>query len=685
MLEGKVKSTRPALEACASCHTASTFVSFPIMKHRLPYFLVLSTFLFAAPVFGAQQTPSCADKSIVASAVRTTEDVQAFVQCAYEFVQEVGFEAARRAFHEDPQWRSGPTYISVSEVTPVPGAAHAFVFPPDGAREGTAWGPLVDEFGSDLIVEAHRVVSSFGEGWIYYSFTNPATGRDEPKASYEKGIDWDGTPASIGAGIYRNDLPGTCEPGEVHALGLAADPSNPRLAAFVRCAAMELESQGYFAVRALSSDPRWRSRSIYLFGLDTYGNTLFSGDPYSQWFGALAPELNAHREGAFGGRDVIAVGDAFGETFFYYTARNPATGRLQRKVTFVKRVVVYGLPILVGAGIYTDCPPGGCAVGADAVAAACETARQTLADFPAMRVQYGFYTDFNPVSYSVAPGAAAHRPRGYEPDLVAAVETLSRGRLSFTAVGIGNPFSGIWLKAAQEPYDMVGGGITALPERTRDAEGRPVIRFGVGHISFAQSLLVRATSAIDRHDDLTSEHRVGTYRGTTGEKRLLELTGIIDTAGFIRSGTRLLLADGRLLTAGEPDSESALRIAAGTGSAAIATRIRLTPAGDDQPEVLYFDSDGEQTGALLEGAVDALAGDEFGNRVTARDTPGLRVTAIAESNERGAFSYPDTRAGNALRRTMNAAISCLTANGTIGFGEWFDSGGTIFAQRARQP
>ena len=40
--------------------------------------------------------------------VRTTEDVQAFVQCAYEFVQEMGFEEARRAFHEDERWRSGP-------------------------------------------------------------------------------------------------------------------------------------------------------------------------------------------------------------------------------------------------------------------------------------------------------------------------------------------------------------------------------------------------------------------------------------------------------------------------------------------------------------------------------------------------------------------------------------------------
>ena len=141
---------------------------------------------------------------------------------------------------------------------------------------------------------------------------------------------------------------------EVHARGLEENPSNERLQEFVRCAAMEMESQGYFAVRALSSDPRWRNGSIYLFGLDTYGNTLFSGDPYSPWYGIIAPELNGHLDGPFGGRDVVSVGDAFGETFLYYSMRNPATGRLQRKVTFVKKVVVYGLPILVGAGYYLD-------------------------------------------------------------------------------------------------------------------------------------------------------------------------------------------------------------------------------------------------------------------------------------------------------------------------------------------
>ena len=326
-----------------------------MMKPSLSPLLLPLMLLCAAPqAFGADDSLSCADRSIVASAVRTTEDVQAFVQCAYEFVQEIGFEEARRAFHEDERWRSGPIYVFVDEVTTMRLDARAFIFPPDPSREGEPWGPLIDAFG-DYYEELYRVMSTVDEGWIYYAFRNPATDREEPKASYVKSMDWDGNPAAIGAGIYRRDFPGTCWREEVHAMGLEDDPSPERLQEFVRCAAMELESHGYFATRSLSADPRWRNGSIYVFGLDTYGYTLFSGDPYSnQWYSPIAPELNDYLDGPFGGRDVVSVGDAFGETFLYYSARNPSTGRLQRKVTFVKRVVAYGLPILIGSGYYLD-------------------------------------------------------------------------------------------------------------------------------------------------------------------------------------------------------------------------------------------------------------------------------------------------------------------------------------------
>ncbi len=320
-----------------------------MMKRSLcPLLIPLISMCVVSPTFVSAEVVTCADHSIVASAVRTPEDVQAFVQCAYEYVRAKGFGEARRAFHEDERWKHGPIYIFVSEVTPMTEMARAFVFPPDPSGEGEPWGLLIDVYGNDIIREVIRVVDSVGEGWIYYSITNPATGRDEPKNSYVKSIDWDGTPAAIGAGIYRRDIPGTCNSEEVNAMLLDSDPSNERLKEFVRCAAMELEMKGYFAINTLTTEPRWKHGSIYLFAIDTYGYTLFSGDPYSP--GSGVSEL----KGTVEEHDLVSVADAFGESFLYYTKRNPASAMEERKVTFVKRIVSFGLPILIGAGYYLD-------------------------------------------------------------------------------------------------------------------------------------------------------------------------------------------------------------------------------------------------------------------------------------------------------------------------------------------
>lgn len=317
--------------------------------------------LFVAPRgFVAAQTSVCDQHSVSAGAVRTPEEVEAFVNCAAEFVQEVGFKEAHRAFHEDERWRKGASYIFVSEHTPLFEQTLSLVFPPNRAREAIgATDPdpartrlLSDAFGNNYYQERYRILSLLGEGWIYYAFTNPSTGMEEPKASYVKLIDWDGIPAAIGSGIYRRDLPGTCRRAEVNAAVLGMDPSNRRLQEFVRCAAMEVEAMGYFASISLSADPRWRHDSIYVFGVDGNGNTLFSGDPYRRggWtLGGQDSELTSLAD-----RDDLSVAQAFGETFLYYMSRNPATGVEQRKVVFVKRVVIYGLPILIGSGYYSD-------------------------------------------------------------------------------------------------------------------------------------------------------------------------------------------------------------------------------------------------------------------------------------------------------------------------------------------
>ena len=181
------------------------------MRHHLcPFLIPLISMCAVLPMSGAAEAVSCADHSIAARAVRTQEDIEAFVQCAYEYVQEEGFEEARRAFNEDERWKSGQFYVFVDEVTSMIGLGRAIVHPPDPSREGTSFGRVIDVYGNDLAREFTRVVGSIGEGWLYYSFLNLETGRDEPKASYIKSIDWDGTYGRD----RRGDLPAR-HPGHV--------------------------------------------------------------------------------------------------------------------------------------------------------------------------------------------------------------------------------------------------------------------------------------------------------------------------------------------------------------------------------------------------------------------------------------------------------------------------------------
>ena len=202
---------------------------------------------------GPEQATSalgCADNYVAAAAVRTQADIRAFVQCAAEYAMEHGEEEARRAFNEDERWQAGPTYVFVDGLEPSGEDSLTHVFPPDPSREGSVWGTSIDGFGNDYFYELYRILSVVDEGWIYYAFNNPATGLRQPKSSYVIEIDWNGDRAAIGAGIYARDFPGTCDPSEVTAADLAANPGDQRLQEFVRCAAMTVESRGTSQARS---------------------------------------------------------------------------------------------------------------------------------------------------------------------------------------------------------------------------------------------------------------------------------------------------------------------------------------------------------------------------------------------------------------------------------------------------
>ncbi|MYA23524.1 MAG: amino acid ABC transporter substrate-binding protein [Gemmatimonadetes bacterium] len=312
----------------------------------------------------------------------------------------------------------------------------------------------------------------------------------------------------------------------------------------------------------------------------------------------------------------------------------------------------------------------------DSPAAACGD-RQVL--------QVGFYAFFAPVSYSADPDpstAGFNEHLGYEADLLTALAAMDGAGLSFVRRGIAD-WSDIWLQAAGPDYDLVGGGITILASRTRNAPGEQVVTFTSGHIAFRQSLLVRATDAerFASHSDLTSEARVGALIGTTGEFRLLELTGFVDAQGALVAGTRIETAEGELLA----DGTAAYTITAAGASDHLAGRTRLVPPTADMPQVIYL---GQEAGevelleALENGTIDAIARGEIGNRDASVSSDGeFVVAALDTATEWGGFALAVADAD--LAACIDAKINYLTDSRRIGYGEW-RANPAIFAERAQQ-
>ena len=300
-------------------------------------------------------------------------------------------------------------------------------------------------------------------------------------------------------------------------------------------------------------------------------------------------------------------------------------------------------------------------------------------------LQVGFYAFFAPVSYSADPDPSTtgfDEHLGYEADLLTALEAMDGAELSFARRGIAD-WSDIWLQAAEPDYDLVGGGITILDSRTRNATGEHVVTFTSGHITFRQSLLVRAADAerFASHSDLTSEDRVGVLRLTTGEFRLLELTGFVDANGVLAAGTRIEMADGEILA----DGTAAHTITAAGASDHLANRLRLVPPTDDMPQVVYL---GQETGevelleALENGTIDAIARGEIGNRDASIASDGeFVVAALDAAIELGGFTLAVEDAD--LAACIDDKINYLTDSRRIGYGEW-RANPAVFMERAQQ-
>ena len=299
-------------------------------------------------------------------------------------------------------------------------------------------------------------------------------------------------------------------------------------------------------------------------------------------------------------------------------------------------------------------------------------------------LKYGFYAYFKPVSYSAdlePKSAGFHVHRGYEADLLSALEAVNGAGLSFSRRGIG-PWKNIWLRAAGPRFDMVGGGITVLESRTRNAAGRRAVVFTSGHIAFRQSLLVRALDAgrIRRHEDLGSDVRVGVLAGTTGEARLLALTRLANPSGVLVSGARVRTPRGEAVA----DGSAGYVINAAGASPALAGRLSIEPPSTSMPRVAYLGlglGETELVAALRAGRIDAVARGEIGNRDAAHASGGeFAVTALDPEAEHGGFALAAKDA--ALAACISRKTDWLTQGRRIGYREW-SKDPSVFLRRAR--
>ncbi len=336
-----------------------------------------------------------------------------------------------------------------------------------------------------------------------------------------------------------------------------------------------------------------------------------------------------------------------------------------------RRAAVMRMPILLGALLLCL---AGCAGQANPDA--CVKDGEML--------RYGFYAFFAPMSFSADEDPASvgfNTHMGYEADILTALEAMDGAGLAFERKPIAE-WDDIWLKPAGAEYDVVGGGITILESRTLDAAGETAVMFTSGHVSFRQSLLARASDAerLATHDALSGDVRVGVLAGTTGEARLLELTGLVNDDGVLLAGVRIETPNG-VLTA---DGSAEYVITSSHETPNLQGRTLLHPPDDTKPQVVYLGDElgeSELLEALADGSIDAIARGEIGNQdASAANGVAFVVTALDPQVEYGGFALAVEDAE--LAACIDDKVNWLTDNMQIGYGEWL-ADASVFMRRAR--
>lgn len=305
--------------------------------------------------------------------------------------------------------------------------------------------------------------------------------------------------------------------------------------------------------------------------------------------------------------------------------------------------------------------------------------------------QVAYYSDFEPISYSVSRDPTTpqfNEPKGYEVDLLKAIEFIPESNMNFIFHAV-KEWDNIWLSPYTDPKtDIALGGITREKERLLNNEGEQVVANTNKTTQFKQSLLMNSKESthIKNHKDLTCAYIVGAVRGTTGEYRYLAQTDMINSLdkGLLEKGTNVVLEDKSIIT-----SDGTLSI----HDPKIAHRAMLIPPNSKQPLTKYFIAEDSMIPALSEGYIDAIARGYIGNKLVADHSNGkLIVNAIyslecpkqqsitcSKKEESVFFVAVENKE---LLDKLNQYIDYLTDNGNIDYDDW-KLNSQIFMERAK--
>ena len=180
-------------------------------------------------------------------------------------------------------------------------------------------------------------------------------------------------------------------------------------------------------------------------------------------------------------------------------------------------------------------------------------------------------------------------------------------------------------------------------------------------------------------DDLTQGVLVAVVAGTTGESRLLELTGLTNADGVLVAGTRVETPQGAVVADGSADYV----ITAAGESPNLDGRTRLRPPAESMPQVVYL---GDEAGDVESSrhSMPARWMRSLGEKsaISMRPAPpggSFAITALDTEVEHGAFTL--ALKDEELASCIDERLRWLTDDLRIVYPQWRDDP-SVFMRRA---